>query len=128
MALSAATVWRDYETDGIPSSGPHKVKKAEVRQIHAQIDTFINAFINVAGGHSFASKASLDASLNYAANSMAWVLGDATIANYGVNRKIGGSAAGTANAIQATTSIPVSRSALVWTNIFETNTASPVTI
>lgn len=36
--------------------------------------------------------------------------------------------AGTPNAIQAATSIPVSSSALVWLNIFEANTASPVTV
>jgi len=148
MALSAATVWRDYEADGIPSSGPHKVKKSDVRAIHAGIDSIINAFLSN-GGLIFASKASLDADLAHAANSMAWVLGDATVANNGIYRKIGGSGsgswtrvadlpfsfiiasdigAGTANAIQATTSIPVSGSALVWTNIFEDNTSSPVTI
>lgn len=148
MALNAATVYRDYEVDGVPASGPHKVKKSEVRAIHAQIDAVINAFLSN-GGLIFASKASLDASLNYAANTMAWVLGDATVANNGIYRKIGGTGtgswtrvsdlpfsfiiasdvgAGTANAIQATTSIPVSSSALVWMNVFEANTASPVTV
>ncbi|WP_164850776.1 hypothetical protein [Sinorhizobium meliloti] len=38
------------------------------------------------------------------------------------------STAGTANAIQATTSLPVSGSALIWMNVFEANTASPVTV
>ncbi|MDX0297972.1 hypothetical protein GOC49_04480 [Sinorhizobium meliloti] len=28
---NAATVWRDYETDGVPSSGDHKVKKSDAR-------------------------------------------------------------------------------------------------
>jgi len=148
MALNAATVWRDYETDGIPSSGPHKVKKSEVRAIHAGIDSIINAFLSN-GGLIFASKASLDASLNYAANTMAWVMGDPVAANNGVYRKTGApgtgswirigdlpysfiiasdAGAGTANAIQATTSLPVSGSALIWMNIFEANTASPVTV
>ncbi|MCZ4092374.1 hypothetical protein [Sinorhizobium psoraleae] len=36
--------------------------------------------------------------------------------------------AGTPNAIQATTSIPVSASALIWMNIFETNGPGPVTV
>lgn len=148
MALSAATVFRDYEVDGVPASGPHKVKKSEVRAIHAGIDAIINAF-TANGGLIFSSKASLDASLAYAANTMAWVIGDATVANNGVYGKVGASGvgswtrradlpfsfiiasdvgAGTANAIQATTSIPVSGSALVWINIFEANTASPVTV
>ncbi|MQW43504.1 hypothetical protein GHK68_14675 [Sinorhizobium meliloti] len=80
---------------------------------------------------------------------MAWVIKDAIVANNGVYRKVGASGggswlrladlpysfiiatdagAGTANAIQATTSIPVSSSALVWMNVFEANTASPVTV
>ncbi|MGO4619956.1 hypothetical protein AB4Z34_33465 [Ensifer sp. 2YAB10] len=145
---TAATVYRDYETDGIPSSGAHKVRKPEIRQLLAGYEGVINAFLSN-GGLIFASKASLDASLNYAANTMAWVLGDATVANNGIYRKIGGSGtgswtrvadlpfsfiiasdvgAGTVNAIQATTSIPVSGSALVWMNVFEANTASPVTV
>ncbi|MEY9198662.1 hypothetical protein ABIA16_003778 [Sinorhizobium fredii] len=95
------------------------------------------------------SKATLDASLAYAANTMAWVIGDATVANNGIYQKSGASGAGSwtrvsdlpfsfiiasdvgagaPNAIQATTSIPVSGSALVWMNIFEANTASPVTV
>lgn len=145
---TAATVFRDYETDGVPSSGARKPKKSEIRQLLGGYEAIINAFLSN-GGLIFASKASLDASLNYAANTMAWVLGDATVANNGIYRKIGGTGtgswtrvsdlpfsfiiasdvgAGTANAIQATTSIPVSSSALVWMNVFEANTASPVTV
>lgn len=149
MALTMAEVARDYETDGVPSSGPHKIKKSNLRGWGAWVEGIINAFVTVNGGLIFVSKASLDASLNYAANSMAWVLGDATVANNGVYRKVGGSGsgswtrvsdlpfsfiiasdagAGTTNAIQATTSVPVSSSALVWMNIFEANTAAPVTV
>ncbi|WP_201273274.1 hypothetical protein [Sinorhizobium meliloti] len=145
---TAATVYRDYETDGVPSSGFHKVKKSDVRQLLLGYESIINAFLSN-GGLIFASKASLDASLAHAANTMAWVIGDATVANNGIYRKIGafgvGSwtrvadlpfsfiiasdvGAGTANGIQATTSIPVSGSALVWLNILEANTASPVTV
>lgn len=148
MALTMAEVARDYETDGVPSSGPHKIKKNNLRGWGAWVEGIINAF-TANGGLIFASKASLDASLNYAANTMAWVLGDATVANNGIYRKIGASGtgawtrvsdlpfsfiiasdagAGTANAIQATTSIPVSGSALVWMNVFEANTSSPVTV
>lgn len=145
---TAATVFRDYETDGVPSSGAKKPKKSEIRQLLGGYESIINAFLSN-GGLIFASKASLDASLNYAANTMAWVLGDATVANNGIYRKIGGSGtgswtrvsdlpfsfiiasdagAGTANDIQATTSIPVSSSALVWMNVFRTNTVGLVSV
>ncbi|MDE3796995.1 hypothetical protein I7G59_06555 [Sinorhizobium meliloti] len=145
---TAATVFRDYETDGVPASGSHKVKKSDVRQLLGEYENIINAFLST-GGLIFSSKSALDADLAHAANSMAWVIGDATVANNGVYRKIGASGvgswtrmadlpfsfiiasdvgAGTPNAIQATTSIPVSSSALIWMNIFEANTASPVTV
>jgi hypothetical protein len=143
-----AEVARDYETDGVPSSGSHKIKKGDLRNWGAWVEGLISAF-TANGGLIYASKASLDADLAHGANSMAWVIGDATVDNNGVYRKIGASGvgswtrvadlpfsfiiasdvgAGTANAIQATTSIPVSGSALIWMNIFEANTASPVTV
>jgi len=145
---TAATVYRDYETDGVPSSGFHKVKKSDVRQLLLGYESIINAFLSN-GGLIFASKASLGASLAHAANTMAWVIGDAIAGNNGVYGKVGASGsgswtrrsdlpfsfiiasdvgAGTANAIQATTSLPVSGSALIWMNVFEANTASPVTV
>ncbi len=145
---TAATVFRDYETDGVPASGSHKVKKSDVRQLLGEYESIINAFLST-GGLIFSSKAALDADLAHAANSMAWVIGDATVANNGIYRKIGASGtgswtrvadlpfsfiiasdtgAGTPNAIQATTSLPVSSSALVWLNIFEANTSSPVRV
>lgn len=148
MALTMAEVARDYETDGVPSSGSHKIKKGDLRNWGAWVEGLISAF-TANGGLIFSSKATLDASLAYAANTMAWVIGDATVANNGVYGKVGASGvgswtrradlpfsfiiagdvgAGTPNAIQATTSIPVSSSALVWLNIFEANTAFPVTV
>jgi hypothetical protein len=80
---------------------------------------------------------------------MAWVIGDATAANNGVYGKVGApgtgswtrradlpysfivatdAGAGTPNAIQATTSIPVSASALVILNIFEANGPGATTV
>lgn len=148
MALTMAEVARDYETDGVPSSGSHKIKKSNLRNWGAWAESLIGAFTSN-GGLIFASKASLDASLAYAANTMAWVIGDPVAANNGVYGKVGASGAGswtrrsdlpfsfiiasdvgagTPNAIQATTSIPVSGSALVWMNVYEANTGSPVTV
>lgn len=148
MALTMAEVARDYETDGVPSSGPHKIKKSNLRNWGAWVEGIISAFTSN-GGLIYSSLTSLNADLAHGANSMAWVFGDATVANNGIYKKNGASGtgswtrvadlpfsfiiasdagAGTANAIQATTSIPVSGSALVWMNIFETNTASPITV
>ncbi|MDX1004628.1 hypothetical protein GOE20_27670 [Sinorhizobium medicae] len=144
----AATVFRDYETDGVPSSGNHKVKKASVRELLLGYENIINAF-TANGGLIYSTLALLNGNLDYPVNTMAWVIADPVAANNGVYRKGGGvgvgswvrmadlpysfiiasdAGAGTANAIQATTSIPVSESALTWMNVFEANTASPVTV
>ncbi|NRP70618.1 hypothetical protein ILFOPFJJ_01499 [Ensifer psoraleae] len=144
MAITAAEVWRDYETDGVPSSGSHKVKKNNARSWGAWVEGVVNAF-TASDGRLFTSLASINVSLGYTASTMAWVIGDPVAANNGVYQKLGDSGtgswvrradlpfsfiiasdagAGTANAIQATTSIPVSGSALVWMNIFEANTGA----
>lgn len=148
MVDTAAQIWRNWTTDGVPSSGEHDPDKIDIRAWGAWVEGLITAFTSN-GGLIYSSKALLDADLAHAANSMAWVIGDATTANNGVYGKVGGSGtgswtrrsdlpfsfiiatdagAGTANAIQATTNIPASSSALVWMNVFETNTASPVTV
>ncbi|KSV79012.1 hypothetical protein N182_18645 [Sinorhizobium sp. GL2] len=148
MADTANTVYRDFVTDGVPSSGKNRPKKADIRRLLTGYETIINAFFG-SGGKIYQTKAALTADLAPAVNSSAWVMEDPIAANNGVYRKVGGTGtgswvragdlpfsfiiasdvgAGTPNAIQATTSIPVSGSALVWTNVFETNTASPVTI
>lgn len=148
MALKAATVFRDYETDGVPSSGPHRVNKADVRAWSAWLESIVGAFLS-SSGVVFTLRSDLYADLAHAAKSLAWVIGDPVSANNGVYMKVGVSGfgswqrvadlpfsfivavdagAGTANAIQATSEIPVSDSALVWLTVFETNTASPVTV
>src|SRR6185295_2512548 len=35
MTLTAATVFRDYQTDGVPASGPHSPDKEEIRELLA---------------------------------------------------------------------------------------------
>jgi hypothetical protein len=141
---TASQVFRDFNADGVPASGAHKVEKSAVRQLLVQYESVISAFISN-GGLIYTSKAAMDADLAHETNSSAWVIGDATVANNGIYQKLVGPwirvadlpysfiiasdvGAGTANAIQATTSIPVSSSALVVLNIAETNTASPVTV
>lgn len=150
MALTtvADDVYRDYALDGVPSSGPHNPRKPDIRRLLGGYEQVIKAFTS-AGGLIFDTLALLNGDLAKAANSMAWVIGDSTVANNGVYKKVGPSGAGswarvadlpysfivasdvgagTANAIVATTPIPVSQSALIILNIFETNTASPVTV
>jgi hypothetical protein len=148
MVQTANTIWRDFNTDGVPSSEEYDPKKADIRAWGTWVESIITAFTSN-GGLIYSSKAAMDADLTHPANSMAWVIGDSTVANNGIYRKIGASGtgswtrvadlpfsfiiasdtgAGTPNAIQATTSIPVSSSALVWMNVFEANTASPVTV
>ncbi len=146
---TAATVFRDYETDGVPGSGAHKVKKPDVRQWGAWIESIINALS--AGGDSliYSNRGALFADLAHDAHTMAWVLGDPVPAYNGIYEKLNVSGsgswsrlgdlpysfivasdagAGTPNAIQATTSIPVSGSALIWMNIFEANGPGAVTV
>ena len=38
MALSGKQIWRDYTTDGVPSSGKHKPKKGEIRTWSAFVE------------------------------------------------------------------------------------------
>jgi hypothetical protein len=147
MALSIIQIFRDYIVDGVPSSGKNKPKKSDVRNWGSWVESIITAFTST-GGLIFSSLALLNADLAHAANSMAWVIGDATVANNGVYRKNGASGAGswtrvadlpysfvkltdagagTPNAIQLTSSIPTSASVLRIANVFEAN-AGNVTI
>lgn len=145
---TAATVFRNYETDGVPSSGAHQVKKGEVRTLLGGYEQIITAFLSN-GGLIYASRGSLFADLAHPTHSSAWVIGDTTVAYNGVYMKNGASGtgswtrvadlpysfiiatdvgAGTPNAIQAATSIPVSGLALVWLNIADTNGQGPTTV
>ncbi|MDW5315022.1 hypothetical protein [Rhizobium sp. PL01] len=148
MADTAENVYRDYVTDGVPASGKNDPNKAAIRRLLKHYEALITAF-TTNGGLIYTSKAQMDADLLHGAKSSAWVIGDATVANNGIYQKQGFSGtgswtrvadlpysfiiasdvgAGTPNAIQATTSIPVSASALVWMNVFEANTSVSVTV
>lgn len=150
MVDLAATVFRDFDTDGVPSSGKHQPRKSKIREWGAWLEGFISAFVTN-GGLIFDTRASLFADLAHGANAQAWVISDANVAYNGIYRKIGASGsgswtrvadlpysfirlndggAGTANAIVATSSIPLpgaSSAALMVMNVFEANTG-PVTI
>jgi hypothetical protein len=148
MPDTAANIWGDFVTTGVPSSGKKKPKKSEIRAWGAWIESLLNA-IGVNSGTVYTTRAILFANLQPAANSMAWVIADPNSAYNGIYQKNGATnsgswtrvgdlpysfivasdvGAGTPNAIQATTTIPISESALIWFPVFEANTGSPVTV
>ncbi|NSZ65160.1 GDSL-type esterase/lipase family protein [Agrobacterium tumefaciens] len=151
-------VWRDFVTDGVPSSGPNQPNKLDIRRWAAWLENAVVAFLSN-GGVIYATLAEMNADLGHAPNSMAWVLGDPVVANNGIYMKLGASGAGSwqrisdlpfsfiiasnagagaPDAIKATTDIPVSPSAMILLQIAENyagdaatvsfNGASPITI
>lgn len=133
-----------------PSGMPQQPAKSEVRKLLRQYEDAMAAGLSN-GGMIYDTKASMSADLIHAANSSAWVISDPVAANNGIYRKTGASdagswtrvadlpysfirlndaGAGTANAIIATSSIPLpgaASAALLVMNVFEANTG-PVTI
>jgi hypothetical protein len=152
MVDLANTVWRDFVTDGVPSSGTHKPKKNDVRQWGTWIESMIAA--GALGGVWKATKSLLTADLAHAAGTVAVVYNDSTAANNGMYVKSGSSGsgswtqittflpgyqfvtatdagAGTANAIVATSSPKVTYTdgvQLIRLNIYRANTSSTVTV
>lgn len=148
MVDLANTVFRDFVTDGVPSSGANKTRKSDVRQWGAYLESL--ATLSYTNGKVYPTKAALDADLAPAANTPALVIGDG--ANDGLYMKVGATmagswtrlvdfvpgtqivhavdaGAGTPNAIIATSSISLSPSGsqLVRLDVFETNTG-PVSV
>lgn len=148
--VSILQVARDFETDGVPSSGKHKIRKADLREWGAVLEA--SATASTAGAVAFASKAVMDANLAYATNTIAWVVSDTIAANNGIYQKVGGTGSGfwqrladlpygfiygansgdgTASAIVATTALPIPTTdggALISLPIAVENDGSPVTV
>lgn len=152
MTVQLAKTWaRDYVVDGVPSTGVNKPSKADIRGWGTWVEGIINAFTSN-GGLIYSSLAALNADLAHDANTSAWIYGDASAANDGIYQKIGASGsgswsriadlpysfiiasnvgAGTANAIVATTDIPLPAAdgkALISVPIFTDTTGAPVTV
>lgn len=148
MVLKARQVYRDSTVEGVPVSGPWKPRKSEIRALLTGYESTLDAF-TTAGGKIYTTLAQLGGDLSPAQYTSAWVIADPNVANNGVYQKIGAAntgswirlsdlpfsfivadddGAGTANAIQATTGIPVSGSALVWLTAFRSTTSTPVTV
>lgn len=148
MAQTVATIFRDFAIDGVPSSGAHNPKKAEIREWGAYVEQ-LHAAAQAGGGVVFQTKAAM--TLGYAVNQIAWVIGDATAANNGIYQKQGTSGAGswvrvgelpysiirasntgagTPNAIKSTSVTPIPAAdgaALITVNVTDQNTG-PATI
>lgn len=143
MVQLAANIWADG-----PTSMPYQPPKSDIRSWGTWVEGVINAFTSN-GGLVYTSRAALFADLAHGAPAMAWVLGDTMTAYNGIYAKAGISGSGswsrvgdlpysfivasdtgggTPNAIQATSSLPISASALVLLSVFEVNTSSPVTV
>lgn len=146
MAKPIETVFRDFSTDGNPSTAPHEPVKADIRDLH---NAHLVALTGATSGAIIKSSLSdLNGDLAHDADTMAWVVGDSTQGNDGVYQKQGASGAGswtrlkdlpysviqlnnsnagTANAIQATTAVNVpdaAYGALLVLNITAANTGA----
>lgn len=140
---SGAQVWRDYVTDGVPATGVHKVYKPDIRRWSTAVEQRLELASTAA--KLYATRAALYADLTEDAATLAWVYGDTTTAHNGLYSKVGVSGsgswsrlgdlpysfvkmsdagAGTANAIQVTSSIPTSDSVLRISNVYEANTGN----
>lgn len=90
----AAETFRDYVTEGVPASGGHEPVKSEIRGLFAQIEAAMGVLSLGGVDVTKATKALLDADLNWAADSVGLVYADATDANNDLYIKVGGSGSG----------------------------------
>lgn len=96
VLTAANTAYRDFDVDGVPSSGAHEPEKPAIRALWLLTDGKIVALEagQASGTVVFATKAAMDAVLTYDANIKAEVWDDSTPANNGVYQKLGASGAG----------------------------------
>lgn len=144
-------VWRDYVTDGVPSSGNNNPKKSDIRSWTNWLESLVTSGV-LSSGPWFATRAAM--TLAYAENTIAIVYNDPIAANNGLYIKVGVSGSGswtqltsflpgyqfvTASPTGASTAIAIVAStsprlpsgdgvALVTLAIPNTNTGSPVTV
>lgn len=87
--------FRDYVTEGVRSSGVHKVEKSDARSLGVLIEGAIGtAGLGALVGVVKDTKANLDADLAHPSNTVALVYADATDANNDIYIKVGGSGSG----------------------------------
>ncbi len=103
MANLANTIWRDFVTDGVPSSGVHKVRKADVRVKITELESVVAAGA-LSDANWEATKTALDADLAHPAGKVGVVYSDSTATNNGLYVKSGSSGSGSWT--QITTFLP----------------------
>lgn len=96
ITTAANSAYRDYETDGVPSSGQHNPIKAVIRALFAVIESQVEAtqLAQGLGVNIFPNKSTMDADLAHDANTGALILNDGTASNNGFYYKAGASGAG----------------------------------
>lgn len=96
IATYANLTWRDWNTDGLPSSGVFKTVKSDVRSTLAVVENIVVSGISGAAGApvAYAARATLFADLAHAAGVLGVVYNDATPANNGYYAKTGSSGSG----------------------------------
>ncbi|MES2903781.1 MAG: sialidase family protein [Pseudomonadota bacterium] len=91
---TAASVFRDFVTTGIPASGPHNPIKADIRSLFASVEATMATLSLGSVTVKKATRALLNADLAHVADTLALVYADATDANNDLYIKVGGSGAG----------------------------------
>lgn len=94
IASQFATAFRDFVTDGVASSGPHEVIKAEVRAIGPLIEAALGVVSLGSADVIKDTRANLNADLAHPADAVALVYADATDANNDFYIKVGASGTG----------------------------------
>lgn len=112
--------WRDFATDGEPSSGVHRPIKSEIRALFGVVEDAVTAS---AAGYVFkATLSELNGDLDHPAETRARVDGDATSANNGDYIKVGASGAGSWSRVDMQfalqDAIDALSPAITWANLF----------
>lgn len=89
-----ATIFRDFETDGVPASGEHEPAKSDIRALGTQIEDTILALEMAGVGVIKKTQAALYADLAHGVDTFALVLFDSDAAKNGFYVKVGASGAG----------------------------------
>ncbi len=88
MVQTANAIWADG-----PSASPYEPDKREIRTWGTWVESILNA-VGINSGTVFRTRAALFANLALAANTMAWVVNDSTLAYNGIYQKIGATGTG----------------------------------
>lgn len=94
IATTFASVYRDYVTDGVPSSGENDPAKSEIRGIGTLIESTLGTLSLGSVSVTKDTRAHLNADLAHAVDTVALVYADTTDANNDLYVKVGASGTG----------------------------------